>query len=115
MNDDITIARSAKLEKISELAEQRLGIDPADLEPYGHAKAKLSADSPEDRESRADGKLMLGTAATPTPAGEGKTTTTVGPGAALNKIGRKAMICGGEPWLGPCFGRKGGGAGGGYA
>ncbi|MBN1240026.1 MAG: formate--tetrahydrofolate ligase [Gammaproteobacteria bacterium] len=115
MNDDITIARNAKLERISELAEQRLGIDPADLEPYGHYKAKLSADLIEDLESRPDGKLILVTAVTPTPAGEGKTTTTVGLGDALNKIGKKAMVCVREPSLGPCFGSKGGGAGGGYA
>jgi formate--tetrahydrofolate ligase len=115
MNDDITIARAAKLERIGELAERRLGVDPADLEPYGHYKAKLSADLLDDLQNRPDGKLILVTAVTPTPAGEGKTTTTVGLGDALNKIGKKAMICVREPSLGPCFGSKGGGAGGGYS
>ena len=115
MNDDITIARNAKLERISELAERKLGIDPADLEPYGHYKAKLSSDLIERLQSRPDGKLILVTAITPTPAGEGKTTTTVGLADALNRIGKKAMVCVREPSLGPCFGSKGGGAGGGYA
>ena len=115
MNDDITIARNAKLERISELAERRLGIDPADLEPYGHYKAKLSSDLIERLQNRPDGKLVLVTAITPTPAGEGKTTPTVGLGDALNRIGEKAMVCVREPSLGPCFGSKGGGAGGGYA
>jgi len=115
MNDDITIARSAKLERISELAERRLGIDPSDLEPYGHYKAKLSSGLIQRLQDRPDGKLILVTAITPTPAGEGKTTTTVGLGDALNRIGKKAMVCVREPSLGPCFGSKGGGAGGGYA
>jgi len=115
MNDDITIARSAKLERISELAERRLGIDPSDLEPYGHYKAKLSSELIQRLQDRPDGKLILVTAITPTPAGEGKTTTTVGLGDALNRIGKKAMVCVREPSLGPCFGSKGGGAGGGYA
>jgi formate--tetrahydrofolate ligase len=115
MNDDITIARNAKLERISELAQRRLGIDPSDLEPYGHYKAKLSAELIERLQSQPDGKLILVTAITPTPAGEGKTTTTVGLGDALNRIGKKAMVCVREPSLGPCFGSKGGGAGGGYA
>src|SRR5690606_7203713 len=115
MNDDITIARNAKLERISELAERRLGIDPSDLEPYGHYKAKLSSGLIRRLQDRPDGKLILVTAITPTPAGEGKTTTTVGLGDALNRIGKKAMVCVREPSLGPCFGSKGGGAGGGYA
>lgn len=115
MNDDITIARSVKLERISELAERKLGIDPVDLEPYGHYKAKLSSELIERLRAKPDGKLILVTAITPTPAGEGKTTTTVGLGDALNRIGKKAMICVREPSLGPCFGSKGGGAGGGYA
>ncbi|HEX7081315.1 MAG TPA: formate--tetrahydrofolate ligase [Gammaproteobacteria bacterium] len=115
MNDDITIARSAKLERITDLAERRLGIDPTDLEPYGHYKAKLSAGLIDRLKDRPDGKLILVTAITPTPAGEGKTTTTVGLGDALNRIGKKAMVCVREPSLGPCFGSKGGGAGGGYA
>src|SRR5690606_32892336 len=115
MNDDITIARNAKLERISELAERRLGIDPVDLEPYGHYKAKLSSSLIDRLQARKDGKLILVTAVTPTPAGEGKTTTTVGLGDALNIVGKKAMICVREPSLGPCFGSKSGGAGGGYA
>ncbi|MFS8607406.1 MAG: formate--tetrahydrofolate ligase [Gammaproteobacteria bacterium] len=115
MEDDITIARKAKLERIVELAERKLGIDPADLEPYGHYKAKLSSDLIQRVQDRPDGKLILVTAITPTPAGEGKTTTTVGLGDALNRIGKKAMVCLREPSLGPCFGSKGGGAGGGYA
>jgi formate--tetrahydrofolate ligase len=115
MNDDITIARNAKLERISELAQRRLGIDPSDLEPYGHYKAKLSRGLIERLQDKPDGKLILVTAITPTPAGEGKTTTTVGLGDALNRIGKKAMVCVREPSLGPCFGSKGGGAGGGYA
>jgi formate--tetrahydrofolate ligase len=115
MDDDITIARNAKLERISDLAESRLGIDPADLEPYGHYKAKLSSPLLAKLEKRPEGKLILVTAVTPTPAGEGKTTTTVGLGDALNVIGKKAMVCVREPSLGPCFGAKGGGTGGGYA
>jgi formate--tetrahydrofolate ligase len=115
MKDDLTIARSAKLVKIMQLAKDRLGIDADDLEPYGHYKAKLSSGLLKKVESRPDGKLILVTAITPTPAGEGKTTTTVGLGDALNAIGKKAMICVREPSLGPCFGAKGGGAGGGYS
>ncbi|HEY8518553.1 MAG TPA: formate--tetrahydrofolate ligase [Gammaproteobacteria bacterium] len=115
MQDDITIARNAKLVRISELAQQKLGIDPQDLEPYGHYKAKLSADLIKRVQGRPDGKLVLVTAITPTPAGEGKTTTTVGLADALNRIGKKTMVCVREPSLGPCFGSKGGGAGGGYA
>jgi formate--tetrahydrofolate ligase len=115
MDDDITIARNAKLERISDLAEGRLGIDPSDLEPYGHYKAKLSSSLLAELDTRPGGKLILVTAVTPTPAGEGKTTTTVGLGDALNVIGKKAMVCVREPSLGPCFGSKGGGAGGGYA
>jgi formate--tetrahydrofolate ligase len=115
MDDDITIARNAKLTRIAELAEQKLGIDPADLEPYGHYKAKLSPDLIAKSQSRPDGKLILVTAITPTPAGEGKTTTTIGLADAMNSIGKKTMVCVREPSLGPCFGMKGGGAGGGYA
>ncbi|HEX5418907.1 MAG TPA: formate--tetrahydrofolate ligase [Gammaproteobacteria bacterium] len=115
MDDDITIARNAKLERISDLAKNRLGIDAEDLEPYGHYKAKLSSSLIERLQDRPEGKLILVTAVTPTPAGEGKTTTTVGLGDALNVIGKKAMVCVREPSLGPCFGSKGGGAGGGYA
>ena len=115
MKDDLAIARGAKLRKIVELAKERLGIDADDLEPYGHYKAKLSSAFLQSLEKRKDGKLILVTAITPTPAGEGKTTTTIGLGDALNAIGKKAMICVREPSLGPCFGVKGGGAGGGHS
>jgi formate--tetrahydrofolate ligase len=115
MDDDITIARNAKLTRIADLAKLKLGIDSADLEPYGHYKAKLSPQLISKLQSRPDGKLILVTAITPTPAGEGKTTTTIGLADALNIIGKKAMVCVREPSLGPCFGSKGGGAGGGYA
>jgi formate--tetrahydrofolate ligase len=115
MKDDLAIARGVKLRKIVELAKERLGIDADDLEPYGHYKAKLSDALIARVQSRPDGKLILVTAITPTPAGEGKTTTTVGLGDALNAIGKKAMICVREPSLGPCFGVKGGGAGGGHS
>ncbi|HEY7671156.1 MAG TPA: formate--tetrahydrofolate ligase [Gammaproteobacteria bacterium] len=115
MKDDLAIARGVKLRKIVELAKERLGIDAEDLEPYGHYKAKLSSALIERVQSRKDGKLILVTAITPTPAGEGKTTTTIGLGDALNAIGKKAMICVREPSLGPCFGVKGGGAGGGHS
>jgi formate--tetrahydrofolate ligase len=115
MDDDITIARNTKLIRISDLAQDKLGIDPADLEPYGHYKAKVSPRLIDSIQSRPDGKLILVSAITPTPAGEGKTTTTVGLADALNSIGKKTMVCVREPSLGPCFGMKGGGAGGGYA
>jgi formate--tetrahydrofolate ligase len=115
MDDDITIARNAELTRIADLAKLKLGIDSADLEPYGHYKAKLSPHLISKLQSRPDGKLILVTAITPTPAGEGKTTTTIGLADALNIIGKKAMVCVREPSLGPCFGSKGGGAGGGYA
>jgi formate--tetrahydrofolate ligase len=115
MDADITIARNAKLEKIAELAEARLGIDPNDLEPYGHYKAKVSKKLVDSLADKPDGKLVLVTAITPTPAGEGKTTTTIGLADAMNSIGKKTMVCVREPSLGPCFGMKGGGAGGGYA
>ena len=115
MKDDIAIARGVKLRKIVELAKERLGIDGDDLEPYGHYKAKLSDALIARVQKNKDGKLILVTAISPTPAGEGKTTTTVGLGDALNAIGKKAMICVREPSLGPCFGVKGGGAGGGHS
>ena len=115
MKDDIAVARGVKLRKIVELAKERLGIDADDLEPYGHYKAKLSDALIARVQSRPDGKLILVTAISPTPAGEGKTTTTIGLGDALNAIGKKAMICVREPSLGPCFGVKGGGAGGGHS
>ena len=115
MDDDITIARNTQLERVLDLAQSRLGLDPADLEPYGHYKAKLSPRLVNELEARPDGKLVLVTAVTPTPAGEGKTTTTIGLADALNSVGKKTMVCVREPSLGPCFGMKGGGAGGGYA
>ena len=112
---DIEIARAAKMRPIIELGRERLGLKAEDLEPYGHYKAKLSLSVMDQVKGRPDGKLILVTAITPTPAGEGKTTTTVGLGDGLNRIGKKAMICLREPSLGPCFGVKGGAAGGGYA
>jgi len=115
MLTDIEIAQRAKLRRISELARDRLGIPEAALEPYGHYKAKLSLEYLESLADRPDGKLILVTAISPTPAGEGKTTTTVGLGDALNQIGKKALICLREPSLGPVFGLKGGAAGGGHA
>src|SRR5438874_5146017 len=112
---DIEIAQAAKLHRISAVAREKLGIAEEHLEPYGHYKAKISLKYIDTLKSRKDGKLILVTAMTPTPAGEGKTTTTVGLGDALNHIGKKAMICLREPSLGPVFGMKGGAAGGGYA
>ena len=112
---DIDIAQAATPKPIAEIAADRLGIPAERLEPYGHHKAKVSLGYMDDVADRADAKLILVTAITPTPAGEGKTTTTVGLGDALNHIGKKAMICLREPSLGPCFGMKGGAAGGGYA
>jgi formate--tetrahydrofolate ligase len=115
MKDDLAVARGVKLRKVVELAKERLGIGADDLEPYGHYKAKLSDALINRVQKNKDGKLILVTAITPTPAGEGKTTTTIGLGDALNAIGKKAMICVREPSLGPCFGVKGGGAGGGHS
>src|SRR5499426_1417524 len=115
MKDDLAIARGVKLRKVVELAKERLGIDADELEPYGHYKAKLSDALIKRVQKNKDGKLILVTAITPTPAGEGKTTTTVGLGDALNRIGKHTIICLREPSLGPCFGVKGGAAGGGYA
>jgi formate--tetrahydrofolate ligase len=112
---DIEIAQAAKKRPIMEIARERLGIAPENLEPYGHYKAKVSMDFIKSLKSRPNGKLILVSAITPTPAGEGKTTTTVGLTDALNHIGKKAMLCLREPSLGPCFGVKGGAAGGGYA
>ena len=112
---DIEIAQAAKKRPIMELAKEKLGIAPENLEPYGHYKAKLSMDFIKSLQSKPNGKLILVTAITPTPAGEGKTTTTVGLTDALNHIGKKAMLCLREPSLGPSFGMKGGAAGGGYA
>src|SRR6266566_4253996 len=112
---DIEIADAAKKRPILEIAREKLGIAAENLEPYGHYKAKVSLDYIKTLKDRPDGKLILVTAITPTPAGEGKTTTTVGLTDALNRIGKKAMLCIREPSLGPCFGMKGGAAGGGYA
>jgi len=115
MPSDIEIAQAAKMQRISKVALDKLGIGEEHLEPYGHYKAKVSLAYLDSLKGRKDGKLILVTAMTPTPAGEGKTTTTVGLGDALNHIGKKAMICLREPSLGPVFGVKGGAAGGGYA
>ena len=115
MSSDIEIAQAAKLQRISKVALEKLGIAEEHLEPYGHYKAKVSLPYLETLKSKKDGKLILVTAISPTPAGEGKTTTTVGLGDALNHIGKKAVICLREPSLGPVFGVKGGAAGGGYA
>ena len=93
MPSDIEIAQKAKLQRISKVAQERLGIADDNLEPYGHYKAKLSLDYLDTLKQRPDGKLILVTAISPTPAGEGKTTTTVGLGDALNYIGKKAAIC----------------------
>ncbi|MBK5198712.1 MAG: formate--tetrahydrofolate ligase, partial [Methyloceanibacter sp.] len=112
---DIEISQAAKMRPILEVAADKLDIPPEDLIPYGHYKAKVSLDYIASLSGRPDGKLILVTAITPTPAGEGKTTTTVGLGDALNEIGKKAIICIREPSLGPCFGVKGGAAGGGFA
>ena len=114
MKSDIEIAQAAKLEKISTVA-QKLDIPNDSLEPYGHYKAKISMDFIKSLESKEDGKLILVTAISPTPAGEGKTTTSVGLGDALNHIGKKALVTIREPSLGPVFGMKGGAAGGGMA
>jgi formate--tetrahydrofolate ligase len=115
MPSDIEIAQAATMQRISRVAQEKLGIPDEHLEPYGHYKAKVSLEYLETLKSRPNGKLILVTAMTPTPAGEGKTTTTVGLGDALNHIGKKAVICLREPSLGPVFGVKGGAAGGGYA
>ncbi|HEY3224869.1 MAG TPA: formate--tetrahydrofolate ligase [Pseudolabrys sp.] len=112
---DIEIAQAAKKRPIMEIAREKLGIAPENLEPYGHYKAKVSMDFIKSLQGKPNGKLILVSAITPTPAGEGKTTTTVGLTDALNLIGKKAMLCIREPSLGPCFGVKGGAAGGGYA
>ena len=114
MVSDIEIAQAAHMERINRVAE-KLGIPEEQLEPYGHYKAKISLDYLQSLQERPDGKLILVTAISPTPAGEGKTTTTVGLGDALNRIGKKTMICLREPSLGPVFGVKGGAAGGGHA
>ncbi len=112
---DADIAQAATLWPIVDIARERLGIEAAALHPYGHTKAKIDLPFIRSLEDRADGTLILVTAITPTPAGEGKTTTTVGLSDGLNRIGRKTIACLREPSLGPCFGLKGGAAGGGYA
>ncbi len=114
MLSDIEIAQNARMKDITEIA-QNLGILPSELEPYGHYKAKIN-DSVFDRlHEKKDGKLVLVTAVNPTPAGEGKTTVSIGLGEAMNKIGKNAIVALREPSLGPVFGIKGGAAGGGYS
>ena len=112
---DIEIAQKATMKPIIGLVKERFGIDAEHLDPFGHYKAKLSLEYVNSLTDQKDGKLILVTAISPTPAGEGKTTTTVGLGDALNRIGKKAIMCLREPSLGPCFGVKGGAAGGGYS
>lgn len=114
MKSDIEIARASTLEPIIDVAK-KIGIDSDSVFNYGHHKAKISLDFIKSLENKSEGKLILVTAMTPTPAGEGKTTTTVGLGDGLNAIGKKAIVCLREPSLGPCFGMKGGAAGGGFA
>ena len=114
VKSDIEIAQAANVLPIQEIGA-KLGIPAESLIPYGHDKAKIQYDYLESLEDRKDAKLILVTAISPTPAGEGKTTTTVGLGDGMNKIGKKTLICLREPSLGPCFGMKGGAAGGGYA
>ena len=111
---DIDIAQAAEIKPIGEIAD-RLGIPNDALMPYGHTKAKVDLNYIKSLKDKPDGKLILVTAITPTPAGEGKTTTSVGLTDGLNRIGKNAMVCLREPSLGPCFGMKGGAAGGGYA
>ena len=111
---DIEIAKNVELEKIDEIAK-KIDINEDDIECYGKYKAKLSSDIWERVKDNKDGKLILVTAINPTPAGEGKTTTSVGLGEAFNRLNKKAVIALREPSLGPCFGIKGGAAGGGYA
>ncbi len=112
---DTEIARKANVGPIIPLAEARLGLAASALDPYGYYKAKVSLDAMTDLADKADGKLILVTAVSPTPAGEGKTTTTIGLSDALNHIGKKSIACIREPSMGPCFGMKGGATGGGYA
>ena len=114
MATDIEIARKATMKPIGEIAA-RLGIPDEALEPYGRTKAKIAMDWINQQQDRPDGKLILVTAINPTPAGEGKTTTSVGLTDGLNRIGKNAAVCLREPSLGPSFGMKGGAAGGGYA
>ncbi|GAB4493023.1 MAG: formate--tetrahydrofolate ligase [Saprospiraceae bacterium] len=115
MYSDIEIAQKATLQKITQLAEEKLGIPETALEPYGRYKAKISLNYLESLPPRPDSKLILISAVNPTPAGEGKTLTTIGLGDALSRLGKKTIICLREPSLGPVFGMKGGAAGGGYS
>ena len=115
MPSDIEIAKSAKIKKISKIAKNFLNIPENQIQSFGHFKAKVSLSYLEKLTEKKNSKLILVTAISPTPAGEGKTTTTVGLGDALNRIGKKTIICYREPSLGPVFGIKGGAAGGGYA
>ncbi len=112
---DIEIAQQAKMKPIIGLAEEKFGIPAEQMDPYGHYKAKVSLDYVNNLSDHQNGKLILVTAISPTPAGEGKTTTTVGLGDAMNRLGKKTIMCLREPSLGPCFGMKGGAAGGGYS
>lgn len=112
---DIEIAQKAEMKPIIGLANDKFGIPAEHLAPYGHYKAKVSLEYINSLTDQKDGKLILVTAVSPTPAGEGKTTTTVGLGDAMNRLGKKTMMCLREPSLGPCFGMKGGAAGGGYS
>ena len=114
MLTDVEIAQSAKMKPIVEVA-QKVGLDEDDLELYGKYKAKISLEANKKLDQNEDGKLILVTAINPTPAGEGKTTTMIGLSQALNKLGKKSVVAMREPSLGPCFGIKGGAAGGGYA
>jgi len=114
MKSDIEIAREASLHPIAEVGA-RLGIPPGELVQYGHTKAKLNLDYVQGLQDRPDGKLILVTAMSPTPAGEGKTTVAIGLADGMNQLGSRASVCLREPSLGPCFGLKGGAAGGGYA
>ena len=110
---DIEIAQQAKMRPIIDLAGEKFASPAEHLDPYGHYKAKISLEYVNSLKDKSDGKLILVTAISPTPAGEGKTTTTVGLGDALNRLGKKTIMCLREPSLGPCFGVKGGAAGGG--
>jgi len=115
MKQDIEIARSVKPQSILLIAQQRLGLPPDSLIPFGHYKAKVDLEHIDTQNEANYGKLVLVTAVTPTPSGEGKTTTSVGLNDALNRLGEKSTVCLREPSLGPCFGMKGGAAGGGYS
>ena len=112
---DIEIAQQAEMKPIIGLVKEQYGVGAEHLDPYGHYKAKLSLEYINSLSENRDGKLILVTAISPTPAGEGKTTTTVGLGDAMNRLGKKTIMCLREPSLGPCFGMKGGAAGGGYS